>query len=285
MKKNMLFAGLISAVMLFSQAVSSQVISVGELAELIDSGDVIVVSARKTADYTKVHLPGAINIWHKDLYREGDIKALCKSADELATILGSKGISADKTIVVYDSGKSKFAGRVYWILKYMGCKDVRILDGHMKMWRKNRKPVTKKASEVVAVEFAGVPDPSICISMDDVKSGIVDSGTILVDVRDKDEYDGKKGDTERKGHIPGAVLFNFKNVLNEDGTIKDRAELEKAFSDAGITSDKKTIIYCETSVRAGIVYMVLSSILGYPDVMVYDGAMFEWTADTDNLLE
>ena len=282
MKIRLIFAALLVFSIVFSQAVNAQVISVKELAEMIEKGDVIVVSARKTADFTKVHLPGAINLWHKDFYKDGDIKALCKDPDEIAAILGEKGIDSNKTIVIYDDGKGKSAGRIYWILKYMGCKDVRILDGHMKMWRKGRKPVTKKGSEVAALKFAGVVNPAVCACMKDVKAGIGNEGSVLIDVRAKDEYDGVKGDLERKGHIPGAIHFEFSNVLNEDGTVKGKAELEKAFSGAGITPEKEIIIYCESSVRAGIVFMALTSIFEYPNVKVYDGAMYEWTADPEN---
>ncbi|MBN2185253.1 MAG: sulfurtransferase [Candidatus Krumholzibacteriota bacterium] len=285
MKIKLTFAALLAFAMIFAQVVSAQVISVEELSAMIEKGDVIVVSARNSADYAKVHLPGAINLWHKDFYKEGDIKALCKSPDEIAAILGAKGIDPDKTIVVYDDGKGKSAGRIYWILKYMGCKDVRILDGHMKMWRKGRKPVTKKATEVAALKYTGVVNPAFCACTKDVKACIGNAAVVLVDVRAKDEFDGEKGDLERKGHIPGAIHFDFSNVLNEDGTFKGKAELKKAFSEAGITPEKEAILYCESSVRAGIVFMALTSILEYPNVKVYDGAMYEWTADPENPVE
>ena len=67
MKIKSTFAVLLALAILLTQGVSAQVISVDELADMIEKGDVIVVSARKSADYAKVHLPGAINLWHKDL--------------------------------------------------------------------------------------------------------------------------------------------------------------------------------------------------------------------------
>ncbi|MCK4538138.1 MAG: sulfurtransferase [Candidatus Krumholzibacteria bacterium] len=285
MKKNLTIIAAIVLAMLFSQGINAQVISVKELAELMDGGDVVIVSARKSADYAKVHLPGAINIWHKDLYQDGDIPAVCKKSDEIAAYLGTRGISADKTVVIYDSGKSRFAGRLYWILKCAGCKDVRILDGHMKMWRKGRKKVTKTATEIAAVEFGGTADKSICIPMADVKASLGQDGVMLVDVRDPEEYAGEKGITERKGHLPGAVRFDFDSILNADGTVKDKAELQAVFTAAGIVSDKQIILYCDTSVRAGMIFMVLNAILEYPNVRVYDGAMSEWAVDPANPLD
>jgi thiosulfate/3-mercaptopyruvate sulfurtransferase len=268
--------------LLISQAAFAQLVSVDELEAMMEKGDVVVVSARDSKDYVKVHLPGSVNLWHKDLYKEGDIDALLKSPEEIADILGNLGISADKTIVIYDSGKAKFAGRIYWILEYMGAKDVRILDGHMKLWRKGRKPVTKDETEITPVKFVASPVDSIYASIEYVKSHMKNKDFALVDAREEDEFIGKKGLTKRKGHIPGAIRIDFIEVLNEDGTVKSKEDLAKVFSDAGVTPDKDVVLYCESSVRAGIMYLALVSILDYPKVRVYDGALYEWSADEAN---
>jgi len=279
------YAALLVMSLLVSQAALAQLITVSDLADIMEKGDAVVVSTRSPKDYAKVHIPGAVNLWHKDLYKEGDLQAILKSPEEIAEVLGSLGISADKTVVVYDSGKTKFAGRVYWILKYMGAKDVRMLDGNMKMWRKGRKPVTKDAAEITPVEFVASPVESIYASIDYVKSGLGKDGFVLMDARAEDEYCGEKGETKRKGHIPGSTRLDYVEVLNEDGTLKSKDDLAKVFSDAGITQDKDVVIYCETSVRAGIVYLALTSILDYPSVRVYDGALYEWSADAANAVE
>lgn len=282
MKNLSRYLAVIFVSLLISQAALAQLVSVDELDAMMEKGDVVVVSARDSKDYVKVHLPGSVNLWHKDLYKEGDIDALLKSPEEIAEILGNLGISADKTIIIYDSGKAKFAGRIYWILEYMGAKDVRILDGHMKLWRKGRKPVTKDETEITPVKFVASPVDSIYASIDYVKSHMKNADFALVDAREEDEFVGKKGLTERKGHIPGAIRIDFIEALNEDGTMKSKEDLAKVFSDAGVTPDKDVVLYCESSVRAGIMYLALVSILDYPKVRVYDGALYEWSADEAN---
>ena len=285
MKNLSRYAAVILISLLISQVALAQLVSVDDLEKMMEKGDVIVVSARAAKDYSKVHLPGAVNLWHKDLYKAGDIDALLKRPKEIAEILGNLGISADKTIVVYDSGKAKFAGRIYWILKYMGAQDVRILDGHMKMWRKGRKPVTKEVTEITPAKFVASPVDSIFATIDYVKSHMKNKDFVLVDAREEDEFIGKKGLTKRKGHIPGAIRVDYVEVLAKDGTLKDKKELAKVFSDAGVTPDKDVVLYCESSVRAGIVYLALVSILDYPRVRVYDGALYEWSADEANPVE
>jgi len=277
MKKRILFV--ITIVFLFALSASAQIITPKALADMMEDNNVLVISARKATDYKKVHLKGAVNVWHMDLYQDGAIKGLLKSPEEIAKILGDKGINTEKTIIVYDGGDNTFAGRIYWILKYLGSKDVRVLNGQMKMWRKARKPVTRKATEVSSTTFLASPDEAKIASKAYVKAHKDNANVILLDVRDQEEFDGESGVIERKGHIPGAIHFEYKNILNEDGTLKSKADLEKVTKSAGITSDKEIILYCETSVRAGIVYLALKSILEFPEVKVYDGAYFEWSAD------
>lgn len=284
MKKNV-FIIIALLVLLVSQGLFAQLITVKELAAELKSGNVILLSARKPADYKKVHLPEAVNVWHADLYKPGDVKGLLKSTDEIAAVFGKVGINQDKSVVIYDSGDNMFAGRLYWLLKYLGVKDVKVLDGHMKMWRKGRKPVTKKATAATAVTFNPVLNSALITDKAHVKSSMNNTGAVLVDVRSKEEFEGTKGAISRKGHIPGAVNFDYHNILNEDGTLKAKAELEKLFKDAGITADKEVILFCETAVRSGIVYLALTSILDYSNVTVYDGAMFEWAADASCPME
>jgi len=279
MKKSTVSKVLLVILILVIQIAHAGIISPKELAKIVNDKDVIIISARKTADYDKVHIPGAVNLWHNDLYKAGEIKGLLKSPDEIVKILGSKGISKTSRIIIYDGGQNTFSGRLYWILMYLGCENVDLLNGQMKMWRKARKPVTKKATEVSSTTFVASLDEGMIASKAYVKAHKDDASIVLVDVRSKEEYDGQTGQIERKGHIPGTVHFDYKNVLNEDGTLKSKVDLEKITKDVGITPDKEIILHCETSVRAGIVYLALTSILDFPKVTVYDGALYEWSSD------
>lgn len=267
-------------------AVSGQkIIAPKELKKVLNSKDVVVVSARKTDDYKKVHIPNAVNIYPKDLYKAGDVKGLIKTPDELANIFSKKGISENKTIIIYDNGKNIAAGRLFWIFDYLGCENVKILDGQLPAWRQNRLPLTKEPTTIKPATFTPSPDKNKIVTTKYITEHLKDPNVIIVDTRSKDEFDGVKGEASRKGHIPGAVHFEYKNVVKENSTIKSAEELTGLFKDAGITSDKEVILYCETSARAGIVYLTLKYILEYPNVKVYDGALYEWTADAANPVE
>ncbi|MEO9804952.1 MAG: sulfurtransferase [Reichenbachiella sp.] len=258
------------------------IISAADLAQIIKSDQVVVVSARKAEDYKKVHITGAIHLDHKSLYKE---KSMLQDPSQIATILGNKGISDQMKIVVYDNGSAKYAGRIYWILKYLGAKDVKMLDGGMKAWRMARKPVTKNPTTGKKARFNPVVDKSSFASMSQVKQASKNPAYVLVDVRSVEEYNGTAQTKLRPGHVPKAVNLNYKEVLTAQGTLKSNAELAPIFANVGITKNKEIILYCESSVRAGIVYLALKSALKYPKVRVYDGAYLEWESFKENKIE
>ncbi len=107
---------------------------------------------------------------------------------------------------------------------------------------------------------------------------------VLIDARGAAEFNGTDdGKLARKGHIPGAVNIEFSQVLT-NGKLKSKSEIEAIFKKVGATKDKEIILYCETSVRAGILFFALSE-AGYTKVKVYDGAFNEWIATASNDVE
>jgi thiosulfate/3-mercaptopyruvate sulfurtransferase len=247
--------------------------------------DVVVVSARTAADYKKVHITGAVHINHSDLYKDGPVKNMLNSPEEIAKVLGAAGISESKKIILYDDGSGKYAGRMYWILSYLGAKDVKVLDGHMKAWRAARKPVTKNPTNVKAVTFTPNVNKDLIASMNEVKASIGSTTTAIIDARSSAEFGGQSETALRKGHIPGSINLEYTTVMDAQGKLKSNDALQKIFSDAGITKDKKVIIYCESGVRAGIIFLALKSALNYPNVKVYDGAYSEWQSLSANKVE
>jgi len=271
MKKLILIGLFLSAIFLFNTNIFAQsnLISAKETAKIMKDDNVVLVSTRKASDYAKVHITDAVNVDILSLCKSGDIKGILKSPEEISKILGEKGINKDKKIIIYDNGKNVNAGRLYWILKYLGFKDVKILDGHMKAWRSARKPVTKYATKINPVTCSPAVNKEIIVDYNYVKANLKNPKVIIVDVQSQKEFD--------EGHIPNAKNFEYKNiVVEETGTLKSPEEISKLFTEAGITPDKEVILYCATSARAGIVFMAMESILDYPNVKIYDGAYNEW---------
>lgn len=271
-----LFLALGSA--LFAQ----DLISVNDLNTNLKNDKYVVIYAGAADDY-KAHIPGAVHIAHNSLYNDVPVKSMLKPAADMAKILGQNGVSNDQTIVVYDEGSGKYSNRMYWILKYLGAPNVKVLDGNLKAWKALRKPITGAPSTAKATTFTPKVVASELATMADVKAA--NSSVVIVDVRKADEYAGTATTELRKGHIPGAVNINYETMFDAKGLFKSADELKAIFNAQGVTADKTAILYCETSVRAGAVYFALKSILKYPKVKVYDGAYIEWQATASNKVE
>jgi thiosulfate/3-mercaptopyruvate sulfurtransferase len=280
------FISLATLMFLFiGTALAQDLISAKELAGKLDDDNVIIVSAQKADKYASVHIKGSINLPPSELVDNEPIAYINKSVAEIANILGSKGISEKKEIVLYDNGSSKYSGRLYWVLKYMGAPNVKILNGEIDAWKAARKPITKAPTKLAATTFTPNVQEMYLAKMDEVMKATAGGNYVIVDARSPEEYAGTDETDLRQGHIPGAVNIEYKNLLDSKGMVKSKEELVKIFDAKGVTSDKTIIVYCRTSVRAGIEFMALSSVMGYPNVKLYDGAFTEWQSKSSNAVD
>jgi len=251
-------------------------------AELKANKNMIVIDVQAADVYAKQHIQGAINIPHKSLYKEGPIEGQFKDAAELAVIFGKKGVSNTSKIVIYDDGSQKYNSRIWWVLKYLGASDVSLFHKEMSQMEAARIPMTTMAKTLPATTFEVAVNPEMNIEMATVKSLSGNPDAIILDNRERDEFDGMDKDKRSKGHLPGAVFMNFKEVLTSTGAYKTKEEIIAAVSRFGVTPDKQIVVYCQTGIKAAVVYIALKEIAGFSNVKLYAGAYAEWASVADN---
>lgn len=236
----------------------------------------VVIDANKAKTYTTSHVKNAININHMDLYQKSDIEGLIETPEVMAKFFGDRGINEKSEIVIYDDGTQKYNTRLYWILKYLGAENVKMLHKDMAAWAKVRIPLTTEAPKVTPVTFTPTVNADMLASMDYVTQRKDQPGVVLLDARMPDEFAGKV--EASKGHIPGAKNLDFNLLETPAGAYKSKEEIEKIVADLGITPDQEVIVYCQTGVRASVLYVAFKNVLGYEKVKVYDGSYNEWFA-------
>lgn len=276
---SLIIAFLFAASFTFAQG---DIITAKDFTKAIKDKNTVVVSAQTGKNYGVSHIKDAIHVDHKSLYKDGKPEGILKSPEELAKIFGDLGISNTNTIIIYDGASNKYAGRVYWTLKYLGAENVSILEKDMKAWRTARVPLTKAPAKGKVTTFTAKVNNDISVDMAWVQAHAKDANVILVDVRDTEEFTGVSTKNPSPGHITGAINLNWETLVTDQGVLKDKATLESLMKSAGITADKTIVFYCATSVRAGLPYLVAKTILGFPNVKVYDGAMNEWQETASN---
>jgi len=257
--------------------VAQPLVSVDELAKLYKSKDHILVSTRSNKDYTQFHITNAINLYHKSLYKSGiELKGKLAEPENLYKKLGKTGLDPTKTIILYDAKTGKYAARVFWVLDYLGYKDVKILDGQLEAWKAERKPVTAMVKTAKKADVSPLtPEPSKIASIDEVEQAINSGSALLIDAREPVEFNGTEGHYAKKGHLPGAVNLPFNEVLKK-GTFVDKSQLMKILGNKNIDGSKPVIVYCNTGILASSVYIALKYIAGFGQVKVYDGSFEEW---------
>ncbi|MBN2805938.1 MAG: sulfurtransferase [Prolixibacteraceae bacterium] len=273
---------LLFLVIAFSAFAEGDFVSVNEVAAKLSNPQCIIIDARSEKEFKEVHIRNAVNIPVENLSSKEPVEGILKSKEELAKIFAENGVSPDKEIYVYCS-KGNNAGRMYWVLKMMGAANVKLIDGNLDAWKAGRKPVTKNPTIVKAANFPAKMDSKTLLATDEVKAKMGGAGVVLVDARADAYYLGT--DPKSKGHINGAVSINSDVLKDDAGLLKPSAELKKIFESKGVSKDKEVILYCQTSTRAGLLYTVLTSILNYPNVKVYDGAYNEWVAKGNNVVK
>ena len=244
-----------------------------------------------TANYTLGHVPGSVLIdWKADINDPVTRNIVTKQACE--SLLQRVGVNDDTTLVLYGDFNNWFAAFAFWVFKYYGYKDVRLMNGGRKKWLEEDKPVTKDIPSHAKGNFkASEPDSSIRVFLRYVRDTL--GSKILVDVRGPKEFTGEilappeypTEHAQRGGHIPGAVNIPWGQAVNEDGTFKSADELQKLYQSKGVAADKEVISYCRIGERSSHTWFVLKYLLGYPNVKNYDGSWTEWGNMIDNPIE
>ena len=235
-----------------------------------------------TEAYDEGHAPGAIGFnWETQLQDQTTRDILSK--EDFEDLLGSHGIDADDTVVLYGDNSNWFAAYTYWQFKYYGHEDVRLMNGGRDYWLDNDYPLTEEAPEFSETDYdARGPYESIRAYRDDVEKAI-GKGLPLVDVRSPEEYSGEilappglQETAQRGGHVPGARNISWAATVNDDGTFKSADELRELYESEGVTDDQDVIAYCRIGERSSIAWFALHELLGYDDVTNYDGSWTEW---------
>lgn len=266
-----------------------------ELSNLMENAPVVVIDTRDPESYAAGHIPGAVNIREIFTYlATTDAEGLDALEEKFAELFGKAGLSGEETAVFYEDAMNTGFGqscRGYFLLKSLGYDNTVVLHGGLAAWKAEGLPVTTEVSVPVAATFPITSNPTSMIATEDeVLDALSDTETVLLDVRDKDEWIGVSSSPygvdfcPRKGRIPGAVWLEWYNLMYEDADgiamFQDPQTVADACSKIGITADSKIIIYCFKGARASNTFVALQE-AGIKNLKIYFGSWNEWSRNFD----
>ncbi len=228
--------------------------------------------------------PGAINIKFGDYFTAGS--GLLPVAD-LNSKLSAAGLKRNMTFVIYDNTTASFgaAGRIFWMLEYLGCSKVYILDGGWDKWVADGRPTETTLNTLPAAKFKASVKKAKRSTKEQIVKKLGSAKFAIVDSRADEEYNGwQRYGEARGGHIPGAVQLPYEWFFNADKTVLNYSELKTMFESRGITKKKEVTAYCTVGIRSGFVYF-LYRLMGYSKASNYDGSIAEWSADSSLPME
>ena len=231
-------------------------------------------------DYLAAHVPGAVYFDVDAVSDHSDpLPHMFPSAEQFGRDVGGLGISNGDTVVIYDSGSWVAAPRVWWMFLSYGHRDVRILNGGLKKWRAEGRPVESGEAKARPGTFKASYDARRVRSIEQMIANVASRAEQVIDARAADRFEGRAVEPRpgiRSGHIPGALNLPYNNLFDAaTGTMKPLDDLRKAFAGAGVDTAKPIVTSCGSGVSAAVLTLALYR-LGVDNTALYDGSWSEW---------
>ena len=230
-------------------------------------------------EFREAHVPGAV-FFDIDAIadRAVDLPHMLPAPEAFAEAAGALGLAREATIVVYDTFGVRASARVWWTLRVMGYRKVFVLDGGLKAWRAEGRPLESGEPQPVATTVTPAFDAALVRSLTDMRRLVGGTSAQVVDARGAARFRGEAPEPRaglRSGHMPGALNVPFDSLLNPDGRMKPAADLTPIFDAARVDLDQPIVTSCGSGVTASVVTLALAR-LGRDRVAVYDGSWTEW---------
>ena len=259
----------------------------------LDAPDVRVVDAtwflpgserNARAEHEAAHIPGAVFF---DLDEVCEPKGLhphmVPSATRFSARVRKLGLGDGNRIVIYDDNRFFASARVWWMLRYMGHRDVLVLDGGLARWRAEGRPLTDAPTRPRERHFTPRQNSLLHRDLEQMRANLTSKREQVVDARSPGRFHGREPEPRaglRSGHIPGAVNLHYALLLAPDGTLRPPEELRQTFAAAGVDPARPVATSCGSGVSAALLNLALFE-LGARDTALYDGSWSEWGAQAD----
>jgi len=239
-------------------------------------------AAGETA-YAQGHIPGAVFL-HLDRDLSGPKSGRngrhpLPEVAALAATLERAGIGPGIQVVAYDDCGGMMAGRLWWLLRWLGHEAVALLDGGLPAWTAAGGALTAEVPSPAARTFTPAPRDWV-LSAAEVLDGLGQPGRVIVDARAADRFRGENETIDPVGgHIPGARNRFFRDNLGADGRFKPAEQLRREWAAtlAGFTPEA-VVHQCGSGVSA-CHNLLAMEIAGLPGSRLYAGSWSEWCAD------
>jgi len=224
--------------------------------------------------YLQGHIPGAAYFDH-DRFSDANSLYSCTILPEsrLEDVIGNAGISNDSEVVVYACGMLPYAIRAWWVLRYAGHENVRVLNGGMAAWKQVGGQIEQDARQYEPTDFKAHFNLNMFADKEEILASMGNSDISIVDVLPPESYEG--------AHITGSSNLSCMDLMHGDlrqGLDYLLPNDQLALRLQETSQFKRIITYCGGGIAAAVNAMA-HVLIGQENVAVYDGSLDEWIAE------
>jgi len=233
-------------------------------------------------EYETGHIPGAAFVdYTADLLSESGSGVA--SAERGEAVMRRLGVSASSSVIAYDQSFGAWAAYTWWVLRYLGHDDVRLLDGGWSKWVAEGRKTESGVHPIAPGDFTARPREALRARADEVRSALHSRDVVVVDALPGKIYRGETPmfPTHRLGHIPSAKNISAPSNINRStNVLLPFEQLSQVWSRLDLTPSTKVITYCGAGPYGAFDLFALH-LLGHENAVLYDGCWLEWGARED----
>ena len=233
------------------------------------------------AEYEAEHIPGARYFDIDEISdHRSSLPHMAPPVEKFMSRLRAMGVGDGHQVVVYDTKGLFSAARVWWLFRLMGQDNIAVLDGGLPKWKAEGRPLEDMTPLVRDRHMTVRRQNHMVKDVTQVSSASKLGDYVILDARSPGRFRGDEPEPReglRAGHIPGSKNVYYRDLLNEDATMKEADALRAIFAAAGADMEKPVITTCGSGVTAAIINLALERI-GKTDHALYDGSWTEWGA-------
>ena len=228
------------------------------------------------ARYLHEHIPGAAFFDQEDFTdQESDYDYMLAEDQLLEQTIGRVGIANTSEVVVYAIGPIANATRAWWLLRYAGVENVRVLNGGLNSWKAAGGAVEQEERKYAPAAFKAAFKPEMIASLADVRAAQEDDAVRVENSLPRDWHDQE--------HIPGSACLPLTAFTDETWEVLKPDEQIRA-SLEGVEYPDRIITYCGGGIAATVNAMA-HLMMGKTNVAVYDGSLYEWKGEKQPLVK
>ncbi len=280
------FLAVASSLLLATQcAAAGNLVDVRWLEKNLQNADILLLDAQPPQLHAKAHIPGAVPA---DVFALASFGVRDTPVAQIEKIFQAIGVSPGKKIVMYDSGGTWFAPRVFFSLAYYGfpTNNLYILDGGLAKWQAEGLPVTKDATtapKAGAFRITKIDETVRSGPAEFVAASGDRPNRVLLDAMGPEYHYGTAAFFGKGGHIPHAVMVPSEDFFNADKTFKSPEEMKRMLAHVGVRPEQEIHSHCGGGGAAAVPYFALKHIAGYPKVKLSVESQMGWLQDDRGL--